>query len=1019
MRIKLKNYFLALCLSMINIAFIGAQNPEIRGTVSDTRGEPLSGVIVNKQGTAVSTTTDLEGKYRIGAQRGDILEFSLFGMKSKQITVNESGIIDVILEEEEFMLDETVVIGYGTAKKRDLTGSITSLEGTLVADKPSSNPLASIQGRVAGVQVVNTGRAGQDPEIRIRGTNSINGYEPLYIVDGLFTNNINYLNPADIESIEILKDASSLAIFGISGANGVIILTTKRAKEGQTIVNFNSTVGFKSITNKLPMANAAQFRELYNEQRTNQGVTPFDYTNWQADTDWQDELFQQGFLNNNNISISGSTGKNKFYAGIGYLTEEGNIKTEEMKRITINLNSEYEVNKNLRFGFQINGAKMNFPDAKGVSGVLKAAPIAPVHREYINPVTGVTEFLLSTMPNFQRSQSSNPVRDIEILGQHTIGDNYRLAGSIFGELKLLTHLTFKATLSYNFGYSDSRTFNPIIYEYNPDVAGDDKKVNINDRETVSQSKSQNSTFQQDYVLTYDNRFGNHGLTAMLGLTSNYKESSSLSGSRYQLIDAIYFSPEGNADKWWLSSIGSTSGESNGGSQWRRFTMSYLARALYNYDSRYLLNVSYRRDGSSVFKGVGNTWDNFYSVGVGWVVTGESFMEDVEQIDFLKIKSSYGVLGSENTGGSNYPTYPILTSSGSAVFGEDVIPGYTTEYMVQNLRWEKTFSFEAGFQAELFGNRLSIEPVYYDKLTKDIIVSLSSRTGAKNSLENLGEISNKGLELALSWSDKLHNGDFRYALGANLTTVKNEVVSLGRDELDAKYEEIGGSPAVRTLSGYPIAHFFGYKVEGVYQTWNDIKQSPKNTVYAVKPGDLKFADIDGDGEITVADRTVIGNPTPDLMYGYNFELGYKQIDLSIDLMGVYGNEIYRDWGNSTYAQLNYQERHLNRWHGKGTSNWEPILDPSRTVNTVSSSYFIEDGSFFRIRNIQISYSLGNRFLKKAHLQSLKLFANVQNLKTWSRNSGYTPEIGGSSLKFGVDSGGYPMPAVYTFGINLSF
>jgi TonB-linked SusC/RagA family outer membrane protein len=813
--------------------------------------------------------------------------------------------------------------------------------------------------------------------------------------------------------MEILKDASSLAIFGVRGANGVIIISTKRAKDGQTVVNINSSIGWKTITDRLPMANAAQFKELYNEQRINQSVGPFDYTNWQADTDWQDEIFQTGFVNYNNISITGSTAKSKFYAGIGYATEEGSIKTEELSKLTLNLNSEYKVSNYLKFGFQVNGARTLPPDAKSVSGVLTAAPIAPTHYDYTDPVTGETERLIHTLPDFQRAQVANPLRSIEVLGQHNIGANHRLAGNLFGEVNFLQHFTFKATFSVNYSISESRMFTPIIWEYNPDVAGNDKKTHISDRESVTQNKSTNLTTQQDYILTYDNKFGNHGLTATLGLTTNYREYSSLDGGRSQLIDDIYFSPEGNQDKWWLSALPNTA-MINGSSQWKRFTMSYLARALYNYDNRYLLNVSFRRDGSSVFSGVGNTWDNFYSFGAGWIVSDEAFMENQNLIDYLKIKGSYGVLGSENTGGNNYPTWPILTSSGSAVFGDDIIPGYTNEYLVQDLHWEKTAAWEIGFEMQLLKQRLSIEPVYYNKRTKDIIVSLASRTGARNSLENLGEITNKGFELAATWSDKLFNGDFHYSVSANLTTIKNNVESLGRDAADAKYEGVA-----RTLSGYPIAHFYGYEVEGVYQTWEDIKQSTKNTLAGVRPGDLKFRDVDGSGQIDDKDRTMIGNPTPDCLYGFNINLGYKGLDLGIDLMGVYGNEVYRNWGVSTYAQLNYQEHQMNRWHGKGTSNWEPILDPTRAINNMASNYFVEDGSFFRIRNIQLGYTFSPALLSKIYLKSLRIYANVQNLHTWHKNSGYTPEIGGSALSFGIDSGGYPMPAIYTLGINLSF
>jgi TonB-linked SusC/RagA family outer membrane protein len=916
-------------------------------------------------------------------------------------------------EDTVILLEETVVIGYGRAKKRDLTGSAVSLSGAVMADKPSSNPLAAIQGRVAGVQVTNTGRAGQDPEIRIRGTNSINGYTPLYIVDGLFTDNISYLNPADVESVEILKDASSLAIFGVRGANGVIIISTRRAKEGEMAVNINSSIGWKHVSDRLPMTGAAQFKELYAEQRANQGLGAFDYSHWQADTDWQDELFQTGFMNYNNISITGSTARSKFYAGLGYAAEEGVIRTEKLRKVTLNLNSEYKMNNYLTFGFQVNGSRTLPPDAKGVLGILQAAPIAPAHYDYTDPVTGKAERLLHTMPDFQRAQVANPLRSIEALGQHNIGVNHQLAGNVFGEISFLRHFIFRATFSLNYAIGESRQFSPVTWEYNPDAV--EKKTHVTDRESVSQGKHTGLTMQQDYILTYDNRFGKHGLAATLGLTANYREYSALTGGRSQLLNSIYFSPGDDRDKWWLSALPNTA-QTNGSSQWKRFTMSYLARALYNYDNRYLLNVSYRRDGSSVFSGVGNTWDNFYSFGAGWIVTGEGFMENQSVVDYLKIKGSWGVLGSENTGGNNYPTWPVLVSAGSAVFGDEIIPGYTNAYLVQDLHWEKTAAWEAGFEMQLLKQRLSIEPVYYHKRTKDIIVSLASRTGARNSLENLGEITNRGFELSATWRDKLFNGDFYYSVSANLTTIRNRVVSLGRDAADAKYENDNRS---RTMSGYPVAHFYGYEVEGVYQTWTDIGQSPVNTLADVWPGDLKFKDVDGDGKITDKDRTMIGNPTPDRLYGFNINAGYKGFDLGIDLMGVYGNEIYRDWGTSTYAQLNYQARHLNRWHGKGTSNWEPILDPSRPINNMPSDYFIEDGSFFRIRNIQLGYTFSPALLGKIYLKSLRLYANVQNLKTWHRNSGYTPETGGSALAFGMDNGGYPMPVIFTLGVNLSF
>ncbi|MFA6359766.1 MAG: TonB-dependent receptor [Dysgonamonadaceae bacterium] len=999
-----------LMISLFTMSFYGFSQQEItvKGVVTEqTTGDPAIGATVLVKGTTIGTVTDIDGNYSLSnVPSNATLEFSYIGMTSVEENVNGRTTINVVLAEDIQALEEVVVIGYGTARKRDLTGSIASIKASDIADRPSTNPLASLQGKVSGVQVVNTGRAGQDPEIRIRGTNSINGYAPLYVVDGLFSDNINYLNPADIESMEILKDPSSLAIFGVRGANGVIIINTKRAKMGQTIVNFNTSIGFKEVVDKMPMTNASQFRELYDEQRINQGVSPFDYTNYSANTDWQDEIFQTGLITNNNVSITGASEKNRFYLGVGYTSEEGNIKNEKFSKVTLNASSDYNITDFLRFGFQVNGSRTLPTDAKGVTGAIRAAPIAPVY--------GPDGDLLQTMPDFQRSQVWNPMIDVETRANTNIPTNNRAAGNVYGEVDILKSLSFKSTFSLDYAVEEARKFSPIIYVYNPDIAG---KENLNESESLSQSKSTKTVAQSDYIFTYDNKFEGHSLTLMGGLTTNYTEYSKLEAGRSQNMEDIIFSiPLKNNDKWWISSIDSKS-STNGGEQYRRFTMSYLLRALYNYQNKYLFNASYRRDGASVFRSVGNTWDNFYSFGGGWVASEEAFMKDQDIIDYLKIKGSWGVLGSQNTGGFNYPTYPRLESSGSAVFGDNIISGYSINYLPQDLSWEKTYAWEAGFEMDLFNRRLRIEPIYYNKITNDIIVLLSGFSGAKNSLENLGEIQNRGVEISATWNDKIGETGFGYSISGNLTTIDNEVISLGRGPEDAIFS--GPDGISRSLEGYPVGHFYGYKVVGVYQNGEDVKTYYPNNVGTPSPGDLKFADINGDGVIDQEDRTIIGNPTPDFTYGFNVNLTFKNFDFGVDMMGVYGNEIYRTWDDPTYAQLNYLTNRMDRWNGEGTSNWEPILDPSHAINLVNSDYFIEDGSFFRIRNMQLGYTFTTDMLQKVYLKSLRLYANVQNLKTWSRNTGYTPEIGGDALSFGVDKGTYPMPMIYTFGLNLTF
>lgn len=1003
---KLK-FFSLIVLLFATLSLWAQEQVTVTGTVMEaSTGDPAIGVTVLEQGTNNGTVTDLDGNYSLsGVASNGTLVFSYIGMNTVEEAVNGRTTIHVTLMEDVQALDEVVVIGYGTARKRDLTGSIVSIDADEIANRPSTNLMSSIQGKVAGVQIVNTGRAGQDPEVRIRGTNSINGYAPLYVVDGLFSDNINYLNPSDIESMEILKDPSSLAIFGVRGANGVIIVNTKRARAGQTVVNFNTYVGYKDVVDRMSMTNAAQFRELYNEQRLNQGLSPFDYSIWSADTDWQDLIFQRGFITDNNISITGSGDKSRFYLGIGYTSEEGSIINEKYSRVTVNFSSDYNVSDAFQVGYQVNASRTRPADAKGVSGALRAAPIAPVYDE--------SGELLHTLPDFQRAQVWNPLIDVETRANHNLATNNRVAGNIFGDIDFLTNFNFRTTLSLDYASNENRSFSPIITVYNPDVGGAE---DLTTSESVSQNKSTRSVAQGDYILTYDNSFGGHNLTATAGITTNFTEFSNLGGSRSQNIEDIIFSiPSDDVDKWWLSSIPIKS-SANSSSQYKRFTMSYLLRGLYNYENRYLFNASFRRDGASVFRSVGNTWDNFYSFGAGWVASEEEFMKDQTLVDYLKLKGSWGVLGSQNTGGLNYPTYPRLESSGSAVFGDNIITGYSVQYLPQDLGWEKTYAWEVGAEINMFNNRLRIEPVYYNKITRDIIVMLAGFSGARNSLENLGEIQNKGFELSASWNDQIGGSGLQYSLSANLTTIDNEVLSLGRGPEDAIFAAGG---IARSLEGYPVGHFYGYKVAGVYQNREDVRTYYPNSVGTVAPGDLKFVDVNGDGQITQDDRTMIGDPTPDFTYGFGVNLNYKNFDIGVDMMGVYGNEIYRTWDDPTYAQLNYLTQRMERWSGEGTSNWEPILDPSRSINLINSNYFIEDGSFFRIRNVQLGYTFESDFLQRIYLSSLRVYANVQNLHTWKRNTGYTPEIGGSALAFGVDGGTYPMPMIYTFGLNLTF
>jgi TonB-linked SusC/RagA family outer membrane protein len=998
----LKSLFLLVCL-VLSGTTVFAQEKTVTGVVTDSFNEPLIGASIVVQGTTNGVITDLDGKYSIKVTPGATLQFSYVGMEKQSIKVGNQSIINVQLKDDSQMLAETVVIGYGSAKKRDLTGSITNIKGDEIANKPVANPLSALQGKVAGVQVINSGRAGEDPEIRVRGTNSINGYKPLYVVDGLFNDNINFLNPQDIESMEILKDPSSLAIFGVRGANGVIIITTKKAKVGQTRVNINGSFGFKSVPNQIEMVDAAGFKELYNEQLRNEGNPEFDFTGWNGNTNWQDEIFQTGFITNNNVSITGASEKHSFYLGAGYTYEQGNIKNEKYSKITLSVSNEYKLTDNFRVGFQFNGARILPADTKTVTTAVRATPVATVFNDQYG--------LYTTLPEFQKAQMNNPMVDVDLKANTTRAENYRGSGNVYAEWDFLKHFQFKAMFSMDYASNNSRKFTPIIQVY--DASAEGNIVTLGDGKTgVSQAKQTEMKTQSDYLLTYTNTWGDHSLTATAGFTTYYNKLENLGAARAQGVGLVI--PD-NPDKWYVS-IGDAGTSTNESTQWERATVSMLGRILYNYKGRYLFNGSFRRDGSSAFSYTGNQWQNFYSVGAGWLISEEEFMKDITWLDMLKLKGSWGTLGNQNLDKA-YPAEPLLSNAYSAVFGTPsaIYPGYQLSYLPNaTLRWEKVEAWEVGAEANFFRNRLHLEGVYYKKTTKDLLAEVPGISGTVPGIGNLGSIENKGIELAINWRDQI--GDWNYSIGGNLTTIKNKVLSLVQEG----YSIISGDKSQSyTMAGFPIGYFYGYKVEGVYQNQAEIDNSPKNTLATVTPGDLKFVDVDGNGEITPADRTMIGNPTPDVTYGINFSVGYKNWELGVDMMGQAGNEIYRTWDNYNWSQFNFMKQRLNRWHGEGTSNSQPLLNMKHTINNLNSEYYIEDGSFFRIRNVQLAYNFDKTLLSRIGVQALKLYANIQNLKTWKHNTGYTPELGGTAIAFGVDNGSYPMPVVYTFGFNLTF
>jgi len=1006
----------------------------VTGRVVDVNGQPLPGVSVTIKGTQFGATTNSNGEFSIVVPDDkSVLVFSYVGYDSQEITVGARTSLNISLATSTRTMDQVVVIGYGTASKRDLTGSIVKVSGKEVADKPNSNPVASLQGKVAGLYVVNNATPGQEPDIRIRGTVSIGQVHPLYVVDGILQDNINYLNPNDIESMEILKDPSSLAIFGVRGATGVIAITTKRAAAGKTVINLNTSYGFKTLVDKIKMADANEFKTLFDEENANNGVASPDYSALTGNTDWIDAVTRTANFSNTSLSLSTSTDKNKFNMGVGYLLDQGIILHEQLSRMSFNFSDEVKLNKALKLGTNVIVSRQHNPfDATWVlDAARKVMPqVSPTTKSFRvkNPYGSDSlnmDLYSGLNVALQNSGVVNPVLEVENTWDKTISYENRIVGNVYADVSFLHDFNFRATWYGDISNVDYRKYTPLYYAFNP-------MTNVpylySTQTSVYQSTQTWKKFQQDYILTYKKSIGDHNLTATGGFTTYYFGTFQQYGTSSQGTGPSDLPIPNDERLWYLNNgFGYVNQGAASSYQSEYTTVSFLARLLYNFQNKYYLNASFRDDASSRIPEK-NRHQQFWSVGAAWEISREDFMQNIDKINYLKLKASTGVLGNQSTYGlsGDYPAFPGLKTGTVVPFGTNLVAGALPAYRANpDLRWETVNSSEIGVELNALDNRLHFEANYYTKKTKDMMTYVNLSTlGLDDQLENGGEIKNWGEEFLASWNQKISK-DFTVNVSGNITFMKNRVESVAADLpngiiIDARANN--GSAEARTMPGYPIASFFGYVVEGLYQSNADILHSPPaSSLGAYRPGDFKFKDVNGDGVIDANDRTVIGNPSPDFIYGTSVNLTYKRFSLGIDLNGVYGNEIFRVWGSleSPFQRVNYPAFKVNRWHGAGTSNWEPIISQADRFNYNGSTYNIEDGSYIRIRNIQIGYDFNPAIVSKAKFKGLRLYANIQNLKTWKHTEGYSPEFGGSATGFGFDEAGGALPRVITFGLNATF
>jgi len=993
-----------------NLVVITRKNTEfadvkVTGRVSDATGNPIENVSIRLKGGNIGTSTGADGTYTITVPEGATLVFSSIGYEGVEIKLNSRTEINVVLQSQTKSLDEIVVVGYGTQRKRDLTGSISSVKGEELAKMPSTNPISSLQGKIAGLTVTNSGRAGSSPVVRIRGINSTNSASPVYVVDGILQDNIDYLNPADIESIDVLRDPSSIAIYGLRGANGVIAVTSRKALRGQTRINLTSSVGIQTVQDKIKLTDAAGFKTLYSAQLANLNSPPFDYTNYTANTNWQDQIFQNAVINSNNLSISNTGDKSSTYINIGYTSQDGVLKYDNYQRYLIRLNEEIRFTNKIKVGAEITGYhSINNPPGASVTNALWAAPIVPIQ---------VDENTYYSMPSFQRAQVGNPVATLNRNNRNSIEKGYRIIGNLYAEIKFLKNFTWKSTVYTDMAFNTGRRYNRLPYTFvNLGEGGGATTTTFDNtaRTSVTQEQSESRRFQQDHVLTFDKRFGDHSFNAIAGFTTVYTTGSFVNGTRTDTAVNIPNDP----DFWYIGISNPNNPGSLGGGGSENSIAGAFGRVSYSYQGKYLLNATIRRDGSSKFAPE-NRWGTFGSVGAGWVVSDEKFFSRFSKaLDYLKIRGAWGLTGNANGFADNLYKAGISNSS-TAIFGDNIYTSIQAAYIPDpNLHWETVKGIDVGFDLRALRNRLNAEVTYYNRTTTDILTAVPLPNDTRSFFTNLGEITNKGVELNLGWSDKIGR-DITYSVNGNFSYNKNVVNSIGDN---TNFQITGNGGVNLTTTGQSIGYFYGYRQVGVYQSTADLLKQPalSNSL----PGDVAYADINGDGIINSADRSYIGTPFPPYSYGGSISLGYKNFDLEIEGQGSAGNKIYTQRRTATFTVLNYEANRLNAWTAPGTSNIEPIMDNTRGNNFLMSTYYLEPGDYFRLRTIQLGYTLGKNIMSRVKLQQARIYISGQNIKSWTKVTGYSPEPQiGSILGGGADNGAYPVPATYTFGINLTF
>ncbi len=990
----MKRQYLVLGWFFLIITDAWAQTT-IKGTVTSSDDNTgLPGVNVFVKGTTNGTVTDINGQYVLNITSGqDTIVYSFVGYTTQYLAVNNRTLINVTLTQETTQLNQVVVIGYGTVKKSDLTGSVSSIKGSELTKIPSINPAQALQGKVPGVQVTSaSGAPGAQTIVRIRGTGTFNNAAPIYVVDGVILDNIDFLNAADIQSMEVLKDASATAIYGSRGANGVIIITTKQGSEnqGKPKVNFTAEYSIQKLEKKIKLLNGPEFATIVNE------IDPGSYNNVDLvpNTDWQDLIFRTAPQENYEASVSGASEKVQYYVGLGYYDQQGIIPRSDYKRLTVKLNNTYHITKNIKLGNNLTFAPywQQNTDNNAVFVVYRAQPV-------ITPYQPDGSY--SEVPGV-----GNVLADIQ--NTNSFNNGYRTVGNFYGEVTFIKSLSFKSSFGLDLTDNKSKSFTPVFYV---------SPQQQNSLSTLNKDYSNSLSWLWENTLTFDKDLSRDHINILGGYTMQNVSSEFLNLEAQNLV-------RNTPDFWYINQNNiNPNSVGNGVYLDQNFSMiSFLFRFNYTIHNRYLITGTFRRDGSSKFTKE-NRFSNFPSFAVGWNIINENFMQNIKFISNLKLRASWGIIGNEKIPYDRQ--YSAVNNGINAVFGKNevMVPGATYGLTGNpNLKWESTYQTDIGLETGFFNDQLTAEFDFYNRNTKNILIDLPV-TGYLGNGEgatityNAGEVLNRGFEADIQYNGKVNA--FNYRLGFNGTTIHNETLKVrGTGGNDDAIEGLFNSNTVtKTKPGLPIGAFYGYKTDGVFQTADELASYPH--LSDAQPGDLKYVDTNGDGVIDGNDRTYIGSPIPTYLFGVTLDGSWNGFELNIIIQGQGGNKIYNGKETIRPDLYNFEKHVLNRWTGPGTSNSEP-RPTQGGYDWLPSTRFIQDGSFVRLRNITLSYTLPSALMNKLLLKDARVYLRGTDLITLTKFTGYSPEIGSDNpILNGIDSGSYPIPSVYSVGINATF